>query len=668
MNSVNKIRYDDLKDCFKLEELDLSSNVIKFIDVGAFDSLQKLEKLRLADNQLNFSNPKSFPSNVIGSLTKLTLLKIQSNHKQISSHEGLARVLHQMPTSLQVLYIDVPSGSQTFAEGFTKFTNLTEFGIFGLHAKFSEQTFRPISLLPIHELRISFKVLKSIDPLTLAVFSKLTKLDMTSTGGMNVGLFLDKAVRGWKNSSIKMLNLYNMRTRDNKELVRLKGSAFRGLAQLESLNLAGTYISSGIDREFFKTLPNLAYLNLRNNALSADAIRTILSQTRQYRQQLRDLDLSKQVFVSSVSGRRQNQIIIDLSPNMSKLDLSEYSLAKRRKITQFKLLFDNKLSSFIFNYCSMQSLNLIFIRNPNPNIPLKLDFSGNKLLDINQNAMKYSIEHGLWLDQLLLSDNSLNALLSKSQEQTFQHYKDLRILDLSVNGLKALPPLVFINLINLEFLNLSSNFLNLISFQLSHMSKLQTLDISNNLLTQLHSDLRETIDKLKSKSPNLTIHLDGNPLQCSCDTLDFLHWIANPQQLIIPDYQTYTCVFQNSERKFSDLPELLDNLNYSCSLDLIVKVSAGVLSFIVFVIALSVVLYRHRWDVKFFCIRFAIRRNEYQTLEEEASVEYEYDAFVAYHKDSLGWVKNELYENLFRKVGDGSNRMSSLVSDSASTI
>ena len=89
--------------------------------------------------------------------------------------------------------------------------------------------------------------------------------------------------------------------------------------------------------------------------------------------------------------------------------------------------------------------------------------------------------------------------------------------------------------------------------------------------------------------------------------------------------------------------ELLKMMDAQCSVNLIVKVSAGLVALAIVAIAVSFVLYRHKWDVKFFCLRFITDRKAYMELQE-TDTEYEYDAFVSYHKDDRAWVRNELYE------------------------
>ena len=85
-------------------------------------------------------------------------------------------------------------------------------------------------------------------------------------------------------------------------------------------------------------------------------------------------------------------------------------------------------------------------------------------------------------------------------------------------------------------------------------------------------------------------------------------------------------------------------MDSQCSL-LLVQVLSSLLGFLISVIAFSVFLYRHKWDVRFFCLRYVTDRKTYQEYEESEE-EYEYDAFVSFHSDDQDWVWNELHENL----------------------
>ena len=116
-------------------------------------------------------------------------------------------------------------------------------------------------------------------------------------------------------------------------------------------------------------------------------------------------------------------------------------------------------------------------------------------------------------------------------------------------------------------------------------------------------------------------------------------------------FEEYTCIYNDQLINFENMSKLLDTLDFQCSSNLIVKVSAGLLAFVIFVVAFLFFLYRHKWDVKFFCLRFITDRKAYQELQE-SDREYEYDAFVSYHSDDRAWVRDELYENIDMKDGE----------------
>ena len=152
------------------------------------------------------------------------------------------------------------------------------------------------------------------------------------------------------------------------------------------------------------------------------------------------------------------------------------------------------------------------------------------------------------------------------------------------------------------------------------------------------------LESIKSRSMTFKVNMLGNPFQCSCETLQFLEWLYNKQSMFL-FYENYTCIHNNISIVFLNLKCMLDSLNFQCHQSLFLEVSASLLAFLIFVIAISVFLYRHKWDVRFFCLRFVTKRKVYQELEASEE-EYEYDAFVSFHSDDQDWVSNELQKNL----------------------
>ena len=176
------------------------------------------------------------------------------------------------------------------------------------------------------------------------------------------------------------------------------------------------------------------------------------------------------------------------------------------------------------------------------------------------------------------------------------------------------------------------------------MRNLKFLDLSENQVSQLNNELQNDIDTVKSHSPNFTINMLGNPIQCSCETRLFLWWMYNRRSMF-HRFENYHCIHNGAVETFKNMTELLKSMDFQCSENLIVKVSAGLLAFLIVVIAVSVFLYRHKWDVRFFCLRYITNRKAYQEFEGTGE-EYEYDAFVSFNSDDQDWVWNELHENL----------------------
>ena len=102
--------------------------------------------------------------------------------------------------------------------------------------------------------------------------------------------------------------------------------------------------------------------------------------------------------------------------------------------------------------------------------------------------------YALRVSCLVLSDNNLGDELSLKGDYVFDYFKDLTSLDLSLNGIKRLPFSTFKNQTQLRYLNLSRNSLLLMNFQISHMSSIQTIDISDNLLSQFNKKLQDDMD------------------------------------------------------------------------------------------------------------------------------------------------------------------------------
>ena len=392
----------------------------------------------------------------------------------------------------------------------------------------------------------------------------------------------------------------------------------------------------------FSKLTNLRMLNLSFNhlSLSRNQLSSIIGDISNRFQ----LDISHQNAISEYSD--EGFLWLDHLPNLGKIDISVIMNSDNNfpiTVTCDSLKYLNIQGNFV------RVLKNITFRRNSSEIPFEADFSHNNMISFAGAFDYVTVEYGLKVITLLFSDNKLGRELSENEGSLFDHLADLIKLDFSSNEIKTLLQSIFKNLARLQYLNLGKNSLLLIGFRISHMKKLQFLDLSDNLLSQLDTQFRSELDSVKNHSPNFTVDMLGNPFQCSCETHAFLGWVYEKQSMF-SHYEEYACVYRNNPVLFKNMAQMLDTLNYQCSLNMVVKVSAGLLAFLIFVIAVSVFLYRHKWDVRFFFLRYVTNRKAYQELEG-SNEEYVYDAFVSFHSDDQDWVWNELHENIDRIEG-----------------
>ena len=146
------------------------------------------------------------------------------------------------------------------------------------------------------------------------------------------------------------------------------------------------------------------------------------------------------------------------------------------------------------------------------------------------------------------------------------------------------------------------------------------------------------------ESSNLTISLLGNPIQCSCETYDFLQWIDQHRNQL-RSFVDYNCLHKGNVVPFSNLTEVvMVDLNFRCSLRIAVIVSASLLGLVLILVAVTICCYRYRWELRYFCMKLAKRGRQYQLLVDDET--FTYDAFVVYSSEDSQWVHEELVPHL----------------------
>lgn len=126
--------------------------------------------------------------------------------------------------------------------------------------------------------------------------------------------------------------------------------------------------------------------------------------------------------------------------------------------------------------------------------------------------------------ELDLHSNDLTFL-----PEFFSDFTSLKVLDLSFNNLKALPPKLFKTLNNLTSLNLSNNDFDQFPDQVHNLAELTTLNLSSNKIADIDY---HTFDKFKSF---LTIYLDGClfPLSLTEKIMTYVNTIKNGPKIFL---------------------------------------------------------------------------------------------------------------------------------------
>ena len=95
--------------------------------------------------------------------------------------------------------------------------------------------------------------------------------------------------------------------------------------------------------------------------------------------------------------------------------------------------------------------------------------------------------------------------------------------------------------------------------------------------------------------------------------------------------------------QWSELDAILADLKLECSHTLYVIVGSCLGVFLCLIIATSVCIHRHKWEIKLWFVDSVIDKKAKQ--KEQKENEFLFDAFVAFHQSDIRWVKYELLPN-----------------------
>ena len=254
------------------------------------------------------------------------------------------------------------------------------------------------------------------------------------------------------------------------------------------------------------------------------------------------------------------------------------------------------------------------------------------------------------IELVYIQINQLNN--TEDFPEMFHQAVTLRDLDLSYNNIQLLPITSFQNLISLEKLNLLPNIMTSINLNLSLFTNFNVLDLSYNMLSYLDEPFQKQLEIVANNSLTFGLCLQGNPLSCRCESIQFLKWLQHTP-VILENMNSMNCIKSNELWVKVDTQELENHCMVSYFIYYIIRGSLGTL--VLVVILASVTTYRQCWKIAWHVYTYQRKfcTKNYQLLEE-ADEDKKYDTYVEYYRDDdlgLPWLKNTLLQFIEEELG-----------------
>uniref|UniRef100_A0AAZ1XI59 Toll-like receptor 7 n=1 Tax=Oreochromis aureus TaxID=47969 RepID=A0AAZ1XI59_OREAU len=511
------------------------------INENTFALLKKLKYLDLSYNNLT-QVPKGLPQSI-------TILRLDANKIEFISKDdfqGLENVKFldiqgNCPRCHNARYpcVPCPNGSiDIHPDAFKRLTQLETLNLGGNSLNYLDPSWFQ-SLTNLKELFLEFNFLQKAvtgEATSVKAFSylhRLEKLDLSFNYALGLPLYnLKNLDRNNENSEVSMSpfvkltpkdSIYEVLHRNTKQecansgrvlilssnnLFFISPKQFVGYGNISCLNLSRNGFSQALNGTEFKMLPNLTYLNLSLN-------RVDLAYNNAFKElkKLQVLDLSYNSHYFEAFGVTLNLNFTQNLPVLRVLNMSHNEISRLTT----KEMYSKSLAELIFAQNHLGKLwkdrdgsyNKLFTNLSNLTI---LDISSNGIAKIPDDVYEY-LPHNLTtlcISHNLLSDVNWDKL----------PFHQLQILDLSYNSLSTLTTINSNMAQTLTFLDLSHNHIfHADNCFLKSLKSLMTLSLSNNKLTIVNETTFE------SGPANLTLFLQGNPFECTCDLLDFVLWI-----------------------------------------------------------------------------------------------------------------------------------------------
>ncbi|XP_053409032.1 toll-like receptor 4 [Mercenaria mercenaria] len=704
-NSIQNIKPGAFKNLVYLKYLDLSDNFVDTLSEGLFEGLENLRTLELSGNNIRY-NTSSLPDSVFKPLKKLVRLNLHQKLNSVDENEKYpAKALLELKHLEQLLIDGIET--ENIATTFSFMTNLTtldlssEYGRCSLK-KITANMFKGLN--NITDLKISNCSLNYIENGSFSGMESLTNLDLSYNEKLHFKSLanITYGLQGKNITELKLVKIhetYGDCTRieadhlayfkdvqvdnvylDNNRLAYVSEDAVqyipRSIHKLSVTNnmlLAGEYIHEMFKQAVFR---NLKYLTMAEQTMKFDALKFFNNKTRHMLKSIAStsnysVNLGQAVRKDKENFRYEKEHQTDAPSTMLDKDSLPFCgncylqgisydiilyIPKDLKDLDFSgLQIRNELKNIcICEHNSLERLNLernVFWSWQGPIGGLSNLLSLNLAWNSCDNLSHDVFDQMTSLIQLNLTRNFIERFLREDTEgRIFKYLKNLRSLVLIDNKITSLPRKLFQGLTSLSVLDLSYNFLTQINVEFGHTSPLRFLDLSNNLLNNIGSNIIEKFDydrKMKFYSPYCYLDLSNNNLSCVCKDIDFVAWVSRTN-VNLRGLNDYTCTYKNGKLKRLALAsELHQELLKDCA-DYTAVIVCSCLGIIVFLnVSLGGIIYRYRWDMRYFYYSIKLKMNGNKlSISQREEKKYKYGAFISYANENALFVKNALVPEL----------------------
>ncbi|XP_039673802.1 toll-like receptor 8 [Perca fluviatilis] len=385
---------------------------------------------------------------------------------------------------------------------------------------------------------------------------------------------------------------------------------FEGYGNIACLNLSGNGFSAALNGTEFSLLPNLTYLDLSFNKID-------LAYDYAFKElkKLQVLDLSNNDHYFKAFGVTHNLNFTKNLPALRVLNMSHNSISTLTT----KQMYSKSLTELQFTNNNLGTLwkerdgsyKMLFTNLTNLTI---LDISHNKIAKIPDNVYEYLPRN---LTILRISHNLLTDFIWDK----LKFFHQIQILDLGFNSLSNVTGINSNVIHNLTFLDLSHNLIfHLDNWFLKGAKSLMTLRLDYNKLTIIN----ESTFQSRPESKIQTLFLQGNPFQCTCDSLDFIVWIEN-SDVKIPRLTTEVLCDTPSNQKGQALIHFDINQCVNDSQAFLIYILTNFL--IVVFMFVATVAHLFYWDASYVLHYMKAKLKGYISMNSLAGV---YDVFVTY--------------------------------------